>query len=84
MRNNQTKCFIFNELIKWTPCITSWVIICQKVHYKGDTFKIPFIIKDLQQYLKYIKKDELLCEAVEKEVINVAKYYYYGTVYISG
>ncbi len=34
------------------------------------------------QYLKYKEKGKLLYKAIEKEVVNIAKYYHYKTVYI--
>ena len=53
------------------------------MHYK-DTFKTLFVIKDSWQYLKCKKEGKLLHEVMEKEVVNVAKYYYYETVYMGG
>ena len=55
-----------------------------KAHREGDTFKIPFIIKDLWQYLEYKEEGKLLYKAMGKEVVNIARYYYYETVYIGG
>ena len=82
VRNNQTKRFILNTLIKRAPYIASRATTYQKAHYKGNTSKIPLIIKDLQQYLERKEEGELLYKVVEKGVINVARYYYYGTIYI--
>ena len=84
VRNNQTEYLILNKLIKWAPCITSRAITCQKAHRKGNTSKIPLVIKDLWQYLERKKEGKLLYKAAEKGVINVARYYYYRTVYIGG
>ena len=84
MRNNQTERLILNKLIKQAPYITSQAITYQKAHRKGNTSKIPLIIKNSQQYLERKKEGELLRKVAEKEVINVTRYYHYGTIYISG
>jgi len=38
----------------------------------------------LWQYLERKEEGELLYKVAEKGVINVARYYYYGTIYIGG
>ena len=45
--NDQTKHLILNKLIKQTPCVASQATTCWKAYCKGDTFKTPFVIKDL-------------------------------------
>ena len=84
VRNNQTKCLILDELIKRVPCIAGWAITCWKAHREGNTSKIPLVIKDLWQYLERKEEGKLLRKAAEKGVINVARYYYHGTVCIGG
>ena len=84
VRNNQTKRLILNKLIKRAPYITGQATTCQKAHYKGNTSKIPLVIKDLQQYLERKEEGKLLYKAVKKGVINIARYYYYRTIYIGG
>ena len=61
-----------------------WAITCQKGYYKGDTFKKPLIIKDLQQYLERKEEGKLLYKILEKGVVNIARHYYYKTIYIGG
>ncbi|XTI92966.1 hypothetical protein V2W45_1498187 [Cenococcum geophilum] len=63
------------------PYRTPWQY-CLIAYYKGDTSKIPLVIKDLWQYLECKKEGELLRKAAEKGVINMARYYYHGTIYI--
>jgi hypothetical protein len=58
------------------------VTTCWKVYREGDTFKIPLIIKDLWQYLERKKEGRLLRKAVEKGVVNIARYYHYGTIHV--
>ena len=36
------------------------------------------------QYLQYKKEGKLLYKVIEKEVVNIARYYYHKTVYIGG
>jgi len=52
------------------------------VYRKGNTFKIPLVIKDSWQYLERKEEGELLRKAAEKGVINMARYYHHGTIYI--
>ena len=81
VRNNQTERLILNKLIKWAPYIAGQATTYQKVHRKGDT-KIPLVIKDSWQYLEREEEGKLLREVTKKGVVNVARYYYYKTVYI--
>ena len=83
VRNNQTKCFILDELIKRVRYIANQVTTCQKVYRKG-TPNIPLVIKDLWQYLEREEKGKLLYKILEKGVVNVARYYYYKTICING
>ncbi|XTI96069.1 hypothetical protein V2W45_1474934 [Cenococcum geophilum] len=50
-------------------------------HRKGDTFRIPLVIKDLWQYLERKEEGKLLHKAIEKEVVNIARYYHYETIH---
>ena len=84
VHNSQTKRLILNEVIKQARYIAGWAITYQKVYHKGNIFKAPLIIKDLQQYLERKKEGNLLYKATEKGVVNVARYYYYKTIYIGG
>ena len=45
---------------------------------------MPLVIKDSWQYPEREDEGEILREATEKEVINVARYYYHGTVQVDG
>ena len=82
MRNDQTERLILDELMKRVPCIAGRVITCWKAHREGNTSKIPLVIKDSWQYPERKEEGELLREAAEKGVINVARYYHHGTVCI--
>jgi hypothetical protein len=44
----------------------------------------PLVVKDLWQYPKQEEEGELLNKAMEKEVVNVARYYYHKTVRVVG
>ena len=82
MCNNQTECLILDEFMKRACYIASQVTTCWKVYRKEDIFKIPLVIKDLWQYLEHKEEGKLLREAVEKEIVNIARYYYHKTVHI--
>jgi hypothetical protein len=45
---------------------------------------MPLVIKDSWQYPEREEEGELLCEATEKGVVNVARYYHHETVYVGG
>ena len=82
--NGQTKCLILDEVMKRVSCIANQATTCWKVYCKGDISKAPLVIKDLWQYLECDEEDNLLYEATEKGVVNVARYYYHETICIGG
>ena len=84
VRNGQTKRLILDNVIKRARCVVGQATTYQKAHCKGDTSKKPLIIKNLQQYLERKEEGKLLYKILEKGVVNIARYYYYETIYISG
>jgi len=64
------------ESILWSAC---W-----KAYREGDELQTPFVIKDSWQYPEREEEGELLREATEKGVVNVARYYHHETVRVGG
>ena len=84
VRNNQTERLVLDELMKRAPCIVGRATTCWKAHREGDESKMPLVIKDSWQYPEREEEGELLQEATEKEVVNVARYYHHETVRVGG
>ncbi|QLI74381.1 uncharacterized protein G6M90_00g113480 [Metarhizium brunneum] len=82
-RNGQTECLIIEEVMKRAPCIAGRATTCWKAHRKDDP-RTPLVIKDSWQYTDRDEEGELLQEATEKGVINVARYYHHETVRVRG
>ncbi|KAK9446145.1 serine/threonine-protein kinase Sgk2 [Metarhizium brunneum] len=80
-RNGQTECLVIDEVIKRAPCIAGRATTCWKAHRNNDPHN-PLVIKDSWQYVYRDEEGELLQEATEKGVTNVARYYHHETVRI--
>jgi len=83
-RNDQTERLVLDGLIKRAPCVVGRATTCWKAHREGDESKMPLVIKDSWQYPERAEEDELLREATEKGVVNVARYYHHETVRVGG
>lgn len=57
---------------------------CWVAYRDGDESNEPLIVKDSWQYEERPEKGELLREATQKGVRNVARYYHHETVQIDG
>ena len=82
-RDGQTECLIIDEVMKRAKCIAGRATTCWKAHRKDDP-QTPLVIKDSWQYSDRDEEGELLQEATEKGVINVARYYHHETVRVRG
>lgn len=51
---------------------------------RRDKSKMPLVIKDSWQYPEREEEGALLCEAMEKGVVNVARYHHHETVRVGG
>ncbi|OJJ75837.1 hypothetical protein ASPBRDRAFT_51544 [Aspergillus brasiliensis CBS 101740] len=82
MRDGKPERLIIEKLIRRSACIVGRATTCWKAHREGDKSEASLVIKDSWQYPE--RKDEglLLREATDKEVVNVARYYYHGTVQV--
>ncbi|RYO87915.1 hypothetical protein DL764_008794 [Monosporascus ibericus] len=70
-------------VIKRAPCIAGRATTCWKAYREEDP-RTPFVIKDSWQYTEREEEGELLREAIDKGVVNVARYYHHETVSVHG
>lgn len=82
MHNGQREYLMLDKLIRRAPCIVGRAI-CWKAYRKGDQSQTPLVIKDSWQYREREEEENLLREATDKGVINVAKYYYHEAVQVN-
>ncbi|KAL6852514.1 hypothetical protein ACO1O0_007060 [Amphichorda felina] len=80
-RNGQTERLVIDKLMKRAPCIAGRATTCWKAHREEDP-QIPLVVKDSWQYTEREEEGELLKEATEKGVVNVARYYHHETVFV--
>jgi len=65
------------------PCVAGRATTCWKARREGDKLGIPLVVKDSWQFPERGEEGELLREATEKGVINVARHYHYMTVCVA-
>ncbi|SPO01195.1 uncharacterized protein DNG_03942 [Cephalotrichum gorgonifer] len=78
-RNGQTERLVVDRLMKRAPCIAGRATTCWKAYREEDP-RMPLVIKDSWQYTEREEEGDLLKEATEKGVVNVARYYHHETV----
>lgn len=78
-RGDETERLIIDKRMKRAPCIAGRATTCWKAHRKEDS-QAPFVVKDSWQYTEREEEGELLREANDRGVINVARYYHHETV----
>jgi hypothetical protein len=81
-RNGQRERLVIDQLMKKAPCVAGRATTCWKAHRQGDPS--PLVIKDSWQYPEREEEGELLRDATESGVINVARYYHHETVRVGG
>jgi hypothetical protein len=84
VRNDQKERLVLMERIKRAPCVAGRATTCWKAYREGDELQTPLVIKDSWQYPEREEEGELLREATEKGVVNVARYYHHETVRVGG
>jgi hypothetical protein len=63
------------------PCIAGRATTCWKAHRQADS-ETPLVVKDTWQYAERDEEGDLLQEATERGVVDVARYYHHATVRI--
>jgi hypothetical protein len=82
-KSGQTERLVLEKLMKRAPCIAGRATTCWKAYREEDP-GTPLVIKDSWQYTERDEEGELLQEATERGVVNVARYYNHATVRIGG
>ncbi|KAL7926153.1 hypothetical protein ACQKWADRAFT_281902 [Trichoderma austrokoningii] len=80
-RNDSTERLIIEGVMLRARCIAGRATTCWKAHREGHPQK-PLVIKDSWQYTERDEEGELLRDATDKGVINIARYYYHETVQV--
>jgi hypothetical protein len=70
---------VIDRLIKRVRCVAGRATTCWRVHREADP-GTPLVVKDSWQYPEREEEGELLREATEKDVVNVARYFHHETV----
>ncbi|KUI57631.1 hypothetical protein VP1G_10945 [Cytospora mali] len=82
-RNGQPERLIIKKCINRAPCIAGRATTCWKA-YRENHDEIPLVIKDSWQYTEREEEGELIREATDQAIINVARYYHHETVQVGG
>ncbi|KAI0421007.1 hypothetical protein F5X98DRAFT_331176 [Xylaria grammica] len=80
-RDGATERLIIDSRMRRTPGVVGRATTCWKAHPEGDK-TMPLVIKDSWQFPEREDEGELLKEATEQGVKNVARYYSHTTVCI--
>ncbi|KAI9765136.1 MAG: hypothetical protein M1839_005614, partial [Geoglossum umbratile] len=83
-RNGKTERLVLIELMKRHSSVAGRATTCWKAYCDGDESKMILVIKDSWQYPERGEEGELLRDATEKNVVNVARYYHHETVRVGG
>ncbi|EKJ73080.1 hypothetical protein FPSE_06693 [Fusarium pseudograminearum CS3096] len=82
-QNGSSKRIIIDEVVQRAPCIAGRATTCWKAHPENEP-NVLLVIKDSWQYLERDEEGDLLREATQKGVINVARYYHHEVVQVRG
>ncbi|ROT39714.1 hypothetical protein SODALDRAFT_136435, partial [Sodiomyces alkalinus F11] len=82
-RDDRTERLVIDKLMARAPCIAGRATTCWRAHREEDP-QVRLVIKDSWQYTEREEEGELLQEATEKGVVNVARYYHHETVQVHG
>ncbi|KAI1451235.1 hypothetical protein F4805DRAFT_464040 [Annulohypoxylon moriforme] len=79
VRNGIPERIVIDKFLGQLPCIVGRATACWKAYSEGDPSTM-LVIKDSWQFPERDVEGELLREATEKGVCNVARYYYHETI----
>ncbi|EGD97755.1 FunK1 protein kinase [Trichophyton tonsurans CBS 112818] len=83
-RDGREECLIIDELIRHTKCVSGRATTCWRTHCDRDEPRAVLVVKDSWQYPERDEEGELLLEAMEKGVVNIARYYHHETIPVQG
>ncbi|KAL7794328.1 serine/threonine-protein kinase Sgk2 [Trichoderma ceciliae] len=78
-RDGRKERIILKKVLRRTPCIAGRATTCWQA-YADQEPQTTLVIKDSWQYTERAEEGELLQEATERGVVNIARYYYHTTV----
>ena len=82
-RNDGKERLVIDKVIKRVACVAGRATTCWRVH-REDEPNTWLVVKDSWQYPEREEEGELLREATEKDVVNVARYFHHETVRVGG
>ncbi|GKZ51729.1 hypothetical protein AbraIFM66951_006952 [Aspergillus brasiliensis] len=82
VRDGKPERLILEKLLRRSACVAGRATTCWRAHCEGDESEAPLVIKDSWQHPERKNEGVLLREATDKQVVNVARYYYHGTVQV--
>ncbi|KAI3326667.1 hypothetical protein HD806DRAFT_487810 [Xylariaceae sp. AK1471] len=80
-QDTKTVRLILDKVIRSAHSIVGRATICWKAYLEGNKSK-PFVVKDSWQFPERDEEGELLQQATQQKVTNVARHYYHETVRI--
>ncbi|KAF2174640.1 hypothetical protein K469DRAFT_648104 [Zopfia rhizophila CBS 207.26] len=83
-RDNHTERLVIDKVVKRVPCVAGRATTCWRAHREGDDSRTSLVIKDSWQFPEREEEGELLREATDKGVVNVARYYHHETIRVGG
>ncbi len=83
-RNGQIERLMLTQLIKKQAVVAGRATTCWEAYRDGDESKEFLIVKDSWQYEERPEEGELIKEATDKGVRNIARYYHHETVQVDG
>ena len=81
-RKDKIERLILTEDIKQQAVIVGRATTCWRAYRDGDESKEPLVVKDSWQYEERPEEGELIKEATDKGVRNIAQYYHHETVQV--
>jgi len=83
-RDDQIERLILTEEIRKQAVVAGRATACWRAYCDGDKSKEPLVVKDSWQYEERPEEGELIKEATDKGVRNIAQYYHHETVRVGG
>ncbi|KAJ4333150.1 hypothetical protein N0V95_009496 [Ascochyta clinopodiicola] len=77
-RDGSKERLVIDRVIKRVACVAGRATTCWRVH-REDKPNTPLVVKDSWQYPEREEEGELLREATERDVVNVARYFHHET-----
>ncbi|KAL2056600.1 hypothetical protein ABVK25_002994 [Lepraria finkii] len=83
-RSDQVERLILTKTIRKHAVVAGRATTCWQAYCDGDQSKEPLVVKDSWQYVKRPEEGDLIKEATDEGVRNIARYYHHETVQVEG